>query len=201
MITAYNIFLAILKDTKNSNTLFTYLNNVVKPPYDYSDLLRWQWAQSVSALDKLIHDLIRIGMINTFNGLRQPTPKYLAFTLDMSTLLQIKETPLLATSLFESQIIQKLGYQSFQDPNKISDGLSLIWPDQNKWRCISDKLGLAEEFTKIKLKNVAIRRNQIVHEGDYSSALLQRQSVNYADVEDVIQFIAALGGAIYELVK
>ena len=53
--------------------LYDYLDNIVKPPYDYSDLLRWQWAQSVSALDKLIHDLIRIGMVQTYQGLRTPT--------------------------------------------------------------------------------------------------------------------------------
>lgn len=201
MNTAYNVFLTVLQDTKNSDVLFTYLQEVVKPPYDFSDLLRWQWAQSVSALDKLIHDLIRIGMVNTYQGLRPATSKYATFTIDMDSYLQMQQDPLHAPSIFESQIIQKLSFQSFQEPTKISDGLALIWNETHKWKCIADTIGLTEDYTKTKLKNISIRRNQIVHEGDYSSALLQRQAITHLDTADVIDFISSLGKAIYQLVK
>ena len=55
MTSSFAVFKEIIKETRNSSSLYSYLQNVVHPPYDYSDLLRWQWAQSVSALDKLIH--------------------------------------------------------------------------------------------------------------------------------------------------
>ncbi len=201
MNTAYNVFNTILQDTRNSDVLYIYLQDVVKAPYDYTDLLRWQWAQSVSALDKLIHDLVRIGMVSIYRGLRTPTPKYSSFAIDMNCYSQMILSPMYASQIFEQQVIQKLSFLSFQEPAKISDGLALIWDEPNKWKKISDKIGLDETYTKTKLKNISIRRNQIVHEGDYSSALLQRQSIIRSDTLDVIDFVSSIGTAIYELVK
>lgn len=201
MNAAYNAFCAIIQDTRNSDVVYTYLDNIVKPPYDYSDLLRWQWAQAVSALDKLIHDLIRTGMVQTYQGLRLPTAKYRSFAIDMDCYSQMQQMPLLAVSIFEAQIVHKLGFLSFQEPSKISDGLSLIWDESNKLRKISDAMGLDENYLRTKLKNISIRRNQIVHEGDYSNALLQRQAITHADTLDVIDFIFSIGTSIYNLVK
>ena len=201
MNTAYDAFCAIIQDTRNSDVVYDYLANIVKPPYDYSDLLRWQWAQSVSALDKLIHDLIRIGMVQTYQGLRTSTAKYRSFAIDMDCLAQMQQVPLLAVTIFEAQIVHKLSFQSYQEPNKISDGLSLIWDETNKWGKISASMGLDENYLRTKLKNISIRRNQIVHEGDYSNALLQRQAITHADTSDVVNFVFLLGTTIYNLVK
>ena len=201
MNTAYNAFCTIIQDTRNSDVVYTYLESTVKPPYDYSDLLRWQWAQAVSALDKLIHDLIRIGMLQTYQGMRSPTAKYRSFSIDMDCYSQMKQLPQFAFSIFEAQIVHKLSFLSFQEPKKIQEGLSLIWDESNKWKKISDVMGLNEIYLKTKLKNVSIRRNQIVHEGDYSNALLQRQAITHADTLDVINFIFFLGTSVYDLVK
>ena len=76
MTNSYLTFEAIMEDTKNSSSLYYYLKNYVRPPYDCSDILRWQWAQSVSALDKLIHDLVRVGMLEIFQGNRAITTPY-----------------------------------------------------------------------------------------------------------------------------
>ena len=76
MVNAYQCFCTLMQDTKNTCALYDYLHQVVKPPYDYNDLLRWQWAQSVSALDKLIHDIVRIGMRESFAGNRPITDKF-----------------------------------------------------------------------------------------------------------------------------
>jgi hypothetical protein len=50
------------------------------------------------------------------------------------------------------------------------------------------------------LKNIAIRRNQIVHEGDYANIALQRQIIDKADVIVVVSFIEKLGTSIFNLV-
>ena len=197
MKTAYDAFSTIIRDTRNSDIVYAYLDSRIKPPFDYSDLLRWQWAQSVSALDKLIHDLVRIGMVQTYQGLRLPTPKYRLFAIDMDCVSQMQQAPLYAIKIFEAKIVNKLSYQSFQEPGKNSDGLSLIWDEANKWKKVSASLGLDENYLKTKLKNISIRRNQIVHEGDYSNALLQRQAITHADASDVVDFIFSLGTAIF----
>ena len=53
----------------------------------------------------------------------------------------------------------------------------------------------------ITLKNIVIRRNQIVHEGDYTDSLLMRQEIYEQDVKDVRSFITKLGNVIYNCVK
>lgn len=194
------LFNKILDDTYNVKTLYNYLDSVVQPPFDYSDLLRWQWAQSVSALDKLIHDLVRVGMVETFIQRRNPTNKFLTFTLDTNTYFQINQDPSNAHVLLEQQIMLKNSFLSFQDPDKISDALSYIWDEPHKWQKISAKLGLDEKLVRTKLRNIIIRRNQIAHEGDYSHAILDRQSILDKDVEDVLDFIKSLGISIYDLV-
>lgn len=201
MNSSLELFKSILEDTKNTRALYQFLKNVVKPPYDYSDLLRWQWAQSVSALDKLIHDLVRVGMVESFIGIRPPTPKFLGFGFTLDTHLQFLQNDASATYLFEQMVTQKHGYLSFQEPDKISDALSNIWNEHHKWQKISAELGLNESYTKTLLKNISIRRNQIVHEGDYSNSLLQRQPISEEDVDTVIDFIEKLGEVIYCLVE
>lgn len=198
---AYNLFEKILKDTETAQALYTYLDTIVKPPLDYTDLLRWQWAQAVSALDKLIHDFVRIGMVNIFEGTRTITDKYKTFTINIETYNQLKNNITTAVSIFEQQISLKNGFFAFQDPQKISDALSYIWNENHKWQKIAQNMNQDESLVKTTLKNIVIRRNQIVHEGDYSDILLQRQEICQKDVLDVITFVKNLAQSIYDLVK
>lgn len=201
MTNAFHCFRTLMQDTRNSSVLYNYLHDVVKPPYDYSDLLRWQWAQSVSALDKLIHDLIRIGMRESFDGSRPATAKFLNFAITITAFQQIKQSPLAAPLSFEQFVTSKNKTLSFQEPVKIADGLSYIWDEQHKWKYISAQMGRSEEDVKTELKNISIRRNQIVHEGDYVASGYSRQTIEKIDTDEVINFIEQLGTAIYNLVK
>lgn len=201
MTNAFHCFRTLMQDTRNSSVLYNYLHDVVKPPYDYSDLLRWQWAQSVSALDKLIHDLIRIGMRESFDGSRPATAKFLNFAITITAFQQIKQSPLAAPLSFEQFVTSKNKTLSFQEPVKIADGLSYIWDEQHKWKYISAQMGRSEEDVKTELKNISIRRNQIVHEGDYVASGYSRQTIEKIDTDEVINFIEQLGAAIYNLVK
>jgi len=201
MTNAYQAFCTLLQDTKSISVLYDYLFNFVKPPYDYSDLLRWQWTQAVSALDKLIHDLIRIGMRESFVGNRPATDKYSGFAINMATCLQLQQNPTAAPVLFEQYITAKNKSLSFQEPDKIADGLSYIWTESHKWQAISAHMGKAETDVRIELKNISIRRNQIVHEGDYVSTGFSRQNIEKADVDEVLSFVEQVGTAIYTLVR
>ena len=53
-------------------------------------------------------------------------------------------------------------------------------------------MGKAENAVRTELKNISIRRNQIVHEGDYITSNTSRQSIEKADVDEVIDFIELL---------
>ena len=49
--------------------------------------------------------------------------------------------------------------------------------------------------------HIVIRRNQIVHEGDYTDYLSKRQDIFSQDVLDIRNYILKLGKAIYDCVK
>lgn len=198
---AFDLFLASVDGTKTIMPTYDYLVQAVHAPIDYSDLLRWQWVHAVSALDKFIHDTVRIGMLQIYTGHRNSTNKYLTFTIDLKTHLQIIQDRSSALDIFEQQVLLKNGHLAFQDPDKISDALSYIWDEEHKWKAISNRIGISEKDVKTQLKNISIRRNQMVHESDYPENLLQRQTISRDDVTEVVDFIIKVGKSIYDNIK
>ena len=82
---SYQRFIILVKDTENVEVLYNYFDKSMAVSVDISDLLRWQWIQCVSAFDKFMHDLVRVGMLEIFVGNRIPTPKYNTFQIDIQT--------------------------------------------------------------------------------------------------------------------
>lgn len=197
MIRSHNTFIKLIDDTRHSMAIYDFIHHTVKAPLDYSDLLRWQWVQAVSAFDKLIHDLVKIGMIEIAKGSRPSTSKFNSFqvTLDSMKLMMNSESDYY--TLLESHIEKKHSFLSFQEPDKVNEALSLYWNKEHKWQYISSIYGNEERHVKAYLKNIVIRRNQIVHEADYLSEHFDRESITVEDVNDVVEFISTIGGIIY----
>ena len=201
MLFAYKRFVELIENTRNVNALYDYVEKQMRAPIDASDLLRWQWVQYISAFDKYIHDIVRIGILDIFQGNRQATSKFENLQLDLKTYLDMKNTPLTEVSILEQKIVLKHSFLAFQDPGKVADALSYIWTDNDKWGTISGKIGMQRNDCITFLKNAVIRRNQIVHEGDYVDTLSKRQDIYEQDVTDVKEFILKIGKAIYDCVK
>lgn len=202
MRVALSAFKALIDQTEISKGLFHYIDTQ-KVPIDASDLLRWEWVLAVSALDKYIHDVVRIGMVEEFTGARTKTSKYYNFRIDMGKLANMNTTPSPAVE-FENEVIRQHSFLAFQHPDKLADALSFIWTEQNKWDAISRKMStpISANDLRTKLNNIVIRRDQIVHEGDcFTIALpLQQQQINEADVDDVLSFIKELVQAIHDCI-
>lgn len=195
---AMSIFDALISQCSTCMGLYEYLeSNGI--PVDSSDLLRWQYVLAVSALDKYIHDIVRIYMLEIYRGNRIRTKKYDTVRFDLATIEAMK-TSATPEVEFTNEIIRQHGYLSFQDPDRISDALSLIWEENNKWLIISSNMSyhISQCDLKIKLKNIVLRRNQIVHQGDSltTQTPLQQQIILREDVEDVINFVVELVKAI-----
>ena len=196
-------FKAIIAQTHTSSGLYRYLQEQ-KIQIDASDLLRWQWVLSISAFDKFIHDIVRIGMVDEFLGKRPETAKFKTFHITMPLFSSIKNSPS-PELLFEREIIRQHQMSSFQAPDKVSDALSYIWNEDHKWYVISSnmKRSVDEKALRLTLNNIVIRRNQIVHEGDCVTAMfpMKQQVISEVDTNDVISFISELAEAIYISVK
>lgn len=200
MLQSHKRFVKLVQDTQNVETLYNYFEHSVVP-VDISDLLRWQWVQCISAFDKFVHDVVRVGMVEIFLENRTPTPKYNTFQIDIQTYGDMINNIIDASLIFERKIILKHGFLAFQDPSKVADALSYIWNENDKWGKISNLMGMSKDDCTTYLRNIVIRRNQIVHEGDYTDSLSRRQDIFLQDVIDIRNYILKLGQAIYDCVS
>lgn len=201
MLNAQKVFQTNINDANALTGIYDYLNRTVAAPMSFDDLLRFKLVYAVSAFDKLIHDLVRIGMVQTYMGKRAPTPKYLTepISLSVAQQLTIATTPP-SEVIFEQTILSKFKAVSFQDPDKVADGLSYIWNEPQKWSRISAKLNLPEKDTRTTLRLIVGRRNAIVHEADIDPSTGAKIPITKNESNNVADFILKLGNEICGLV-
>lgn len=199
---AFDQFKDNIKYVKELDALYVHLKDTLHLPSDLTDLLRAEWVYTVSAMDKLIHELIRIGMIEAFQGRRIRTNKYLSFGVTTNTLTSILSMTVPPPEYWlEQEIIERHKKLSFQKPENISDGLSLIWDENHKWKQLAIAMGTTEGDLTTKLKTIISRRNQIVHEADLDLLSGTRSNIDKADIDDVVHFIEKLSRAIFNSVN
>jgi hypothetical protein len=215
MLNAAAEFKAGITAARESCVLFDYLTANVGPAMSFDDLLRFQIVYTVSAFDKLNHDLIRIGMRDCFTGARTATAKYKAETIELQfheqlaarieaevTATVLKQPPPLPPKqfLFEREIQRKLAFLSFQDPDKVADGLSLIWGEKYKWDKIAGQMGITAHTVRTQLRLIVTRRHAIVHEADLDPVLATKNPITRRIAIDSTDFIERCGLAIAHLV-
>lgn len=191
-----------LRTIREIEVLYYHLKNTLRLPNDLSDLLRSEIVYSISALDKLIHELVKIGMIDIFCNRRVETSKYKNFTISLETQREISTTTIQPPEYWiEQEIVYKHRHLSFQDPQNIADALSLIWNEEHKWQKIASRIGIDQRTLKVQLKNIINRRNQIVHEADTDIITGTKNPITDSDTVLIVDFIEKIGEAIYEEVK
>jgi len=208
MQSAMDQFNRNIKAIKEMEALYDHLTDYLKLPNDLSDILRAQLVYAVSALDKLIHELVRIGMLQAFIDKRPKTRKFNSFSISLETYDKIKQLNQSTNSLpsetpeyfFEQEIIFKHRHRSFQDSDTISEALSLIWEEKQKWQKIALSFNTSDDHLKKQLKSIVSRRNQIVHEADIDLQTNSRNSIDKEDVKEAVEFISKLGEKIFEAV-
>ncbi|OPE34344.1 Uncharacterised protein [Pseudomonas aeruginosa] len=202
MHSSFAIFRMNMGQTESLLVLYDYLANELKAPVSFDDILRSKIVYAVSAFDKLLHDLIRVGMVEVFKGNRVATPKYLSEAISMATVQQLApgSTPPPEIA-FEEAVRSKLKLLSFQDPDKVSEGLSLIWAESHKWQKISNALGMNNSELRTRLKLIVSRRNSIVHEADLNPIDGKKIEITRSEAIDIVQLLRAVGEEIYNQVR
>ncbi len=191
-----------IQRARNIHSLYVHLTKTLHfTPESVSDLLRSELVYTISSFDKFIHDIVRQGMIDTFIGTRVSTNSYKNFEITLAQFDAIKTATIPPPEgIFENTIVEKHKFHSFQDPDKVSSALSLIWNETHKWQKISTCMTKSENDVKVELKNIVIRRNQIVHEADINPMTGQIQDIYETDVKESVDFIEKLGNCIYSLI-
>ncbi|WP_299209782.1 HEPN domain-containing protein [uncultured Dokdonia sp.] len=203
MLRAKQIFDIGINRVRNIDSLFVHLTTQLGfNPSEVSDLLRSEIVYSLSSFDRLIHDLVKTGMVDSFKGHRTPTNAYKNFSISLNQFDAINSASVPpAEFVFEQTITSSHKHLSFQDPDKVVEALSLIWHENHKWQKIATKMGMNQNDLKTELKNIVIRRNQIVHESDFELFTGDIQLIIHSDTQQSVDFINNLANTIYNLVK
>ncbi len=201
MLNSLRLFEKNIADSAQLLALFEFSSSNL-PGMVFDDLLRAHLVYSVSAFDKLIHDLVKIGMVEIFTNNRPATPKYLneGISLEIHNKITSATIPF-REYYFENEVVRKLSFLSFQDPDKVADGLSFIWRESHKWQNIAAHIGVDQHTAKTTLKTIVARRNQIVHEADIDITTGKKYMIDKTETETACNFILSCGQAIYNNVK
>ncbi|MDC8001389.1 HEPN domain-containing protein [Aequorivita todarodis] len=198
MNNVFNQFQTNIEEIKKTHLITKSLHLPNPSIIDTSNVLRSCIVLTVSALDHLIHELTIVGMKEIFNGIRPTTPRYDKQQISLAFFHGISHSPPLIS--FETELREKLGWQTFQRPNKIKEAISLFHPVQ-LWQQIAIVLGDSETNIKNQLNLIIDRRNMIAHEADIEPIYKTKRNITDYDVEVSIEFIEKLGDCIYNLVK
>jgi hypothetical protein len=214
-----NQFLSNITKIREIETLYHHLKDTLLLPNDLSDLLRAQVVYAISALDKLVHELVREGMKQSFLGTRSKTDKFKGFVLRMDTIEKIlaltTERLLNPTVLptsntdfpeywFEQDIVLKHSKEAFQAPDKVTDALSHIWSESHKWQKIAIQMGRTEADERVlrqTLDAYVKRRNAIVHEADINPVSNAKNNIEANEAKEIVDFIEELGKAIHHCIS
>jgi hypothetical protein len=90
---------------------------------DTSDILRAQYVLAVSALDHYVHEVARLGMLETFDGIRIASPAYLRFRISLDCLGIGR---VVSRTDVDSEIRTQHGFIAFQHPDKVTEAIRLI---------------------------------------------------------------------------
>lgn len=163
-------------------------------------LLRAEWVMAVSSLDTYIHDIVRIGIMQIYQGARPSCNGCDAYTLSFKTLKQVESftSAIDKDNTLEAEIRRINEKDSFQSPKSIEYAMSLIGIP-NIWTRVSPAMGISPNDIKSQLGLIVRRRNKIAHESDFDYLSASQIGITKNDVDDVVTYIENLVNAINSL--
>lgn len=202
MNSAFRSFEKEIDSASELSALFEFADKQIVVPTSFGDLLRAQIVYSMGAFDRLMHDLVRIGMVQTFLGTRTPSPKYLSFQISLQAQRDIATASVPPREhYFEQAVFNSIKHLSFQDPDKVAEALSMIWIEDHKWQRLAAEMGILTHTAKTTLRTIAGRRNSIVHESDIDPITSAKRRIVPIDATQATRFVHSCGSAVFTLVK
>lgn len=164
------------------------------PALDLSDLLRAQIVLAVSAFDTLVHEVARLGMLESASGARPVTDALRRFQISFEAAQSAPSSPALAW--LDDEIRRRHSYLSFQMPDKVADAIRHV-SDVQLWNEVGRRLRRPSEDVKLELRLLVERRNKIAHEADADPSFPgTRWPIDPAMTKRAIDFLESVGSAI-----
>jgi len=189
-----------IERVKNLGAIYQAINIQTTDILDLSDILRAQYVMLVSALDHFIHEIVRLGMLETYNQKRKDTKQFkdFIFSLDKNILFKKAIIESKNNQWLDYQIRTINGFKSFQHADKIEEAINLILKE-NIWNEVAKKLSKSEKEIRMRLNLIIDRRNQIAHEADIQFEDKELREINSEDINDSIVFIELLVNTIFDI--
>lgn len=168
-MTPIDQFRANISRARHLGNLYVTITSLKLPAIDLTDILRAELVMAVSALDHLMHELTRVGMLGVYSGSRPATEAYLRFRVPMGAVALGLSAPD-STDWLDTAIREAHGWLSFEQPDKIADATRLF-STVTLWEAVGGRLGLDAKDVRTRVKAIVDRRNKIAHEADLDPTL------------------------------
>ena len=196
MQSALDDFTESVKRTRHLHGLYSAFEATLTSAVDLSDILRAEIVMAVSALDRYIHDVTRVGMLQCHVGSRTKTEAFSKFQVPLSSLSAIASVTT-ASGALETEIRYRHSHLSFQSPDKIADAVRLF-SAVSLWDAVAGTMGVSAKDAKATLGLIVDRRNKIAHEADIDPSFPgQRWPISPDLVSTMINEIEAIVYAIH----
>ena len=198
MLSAIQQFRGNMLRTRELGRLAAAIAKITTPAIDVSDLWRSQIVLGVSALDHFVHELTRLGMIETAQGKRPKTDAFVRFQIPLGAVDDGLAGQ--AHELWLGEAIRdKHSWLSFQHPDKIAEAVRLMSPIK-LWEEVGKMVALPGQDVKARLELVVDRRNKIAHEADMDPTNPGfRWPINEAMASNALGFIDLVAEAIFDV--
>ena len=174
------------------------VTQITTPAIDVSDMWRAQVVLGVSALDHLIHEMARLGMIECSKGTRPKTDAFSKFQLPLDAVERGFSGQTHEQWLGEA-VREKHSWLSFQHPDKLADAIRLISPVK-LWEEVGNELALPAKDVKVRLELIVERRNKIAHEADMDPTNPGfRWPITDSLAADALDFLDRVAGAVFKV--
>jgi len=191
---AYEEFLRHLGSARHTAGTASALSAQVTSALQVDDLLRGALVQAVSALDRYVHEEVRVRLLQHFNDNSAPNAM-LRFQVPLSAVLRYRDEG--GVAWLDEVVRSRHSFLSFQSPDKIADAIRLV-SDGELWNEVAQTIGRPAQELKQELKLIVARRNAIAHESDISPVPpYDRNDIKVEDVADTLNFVERFVSALH----
>jgi hypothetical protein len=157
------------------------------------EILRAQIALIVSALDNYVHDCVRLGMLEIFQGQRLQTKHYQSFPLNFIFLDRLlnSQTSQDRLNIIEEALRISNARDSFQSARGVEHAMNLISVDK-VWTKIAPLMNMAADDVRNELGLIVDRRNKIVHEADFNFTTGTKYPIDKVLADNAIHFVSRM---------
>ena len=200
---------------RNLGSIVDALDSQTTAVLDLSDILRAELVLAVSALDQFVHEVVRLGMLDAYEGRRLRTNAFLRFQVSLEgaqvslegaqvslegALRGIDSNNAGNSYWLDDQIRTRNAYRSFQSPDNIADAVRLV-SEVQLWNEVAKRMGTPSDEVRNRLRLIVDRRNQIAHEADVNpSPYEELWPIDRQIVTESVDFIERVVESMYSVI-